>query len=133
MSDKLTAYTLHLFRTLLEAVNAISTATPSLDTLETQYVQSFYDTTYRAHMIRCLVQALTSHGNMPGWCADSDTGSDDDDCGLPDSKDNAAADNVAALKFVDNCVFVFSELVLTSSKFMKQVGTCGAFLFFRCI
>lgn len=49
----------HIFcRTLLGTVNAISTLPVPLDTVETQFVQSFYDTTYRAHMIRCLLQAL---------------------------------------------------------------------------
>jgi hypothetical protein len=99
-------------RTLLETVNAISTTAPALDTLETQYVQSFYDTTYRAHMIRCLVQALKLYEHTSGGLVG---GEEREEGGVAMSK------NLIELRFVDNCVHVFSELVLTSSKFMKQV------------
>ena len=94
------------FSVLLETVNEISAASPAMDSEETQFVQSFYDTTYRAQMIRCLIQALKLHENMSGLRM----GDDIEDVG-----------NSNDLFFLDNCVYVFSELVLTSSKFMKQV------------
>jgi hypothetical protein len=105
---------IYVFRTLLTTVNDISTSTVALDSLETQYVQSFYDTTYRAHMIRCLIQALKVFDNVStGHVSSSDDGQADSSALI--------ARNLTEMMFVDNCIHIFSELVLTSSKFMKQV------------
>jgi len=83
----------NIYRSLLTSVNIVSSTRQGSDSdvaADSKHVQSFYDTTYRAHIIRCLVGALRSFGA------------------------------VLSVKVFEDIVFVLSELVLTSSKFLQQ-------------
>ena len=89
----------------------MSTSSAGLDSDETQYVQSFYDTTYRAQMIRCLVEALRFFEGL----------TDDVESNFEKHNDLLTNYKQMELQLISNCVHIFSELVLTSSKFMQQV------------
>ena len=116
-----------LFRTLLDAVNALSSASPALDATETQFVQSFYDTTYRAHMMRCLMLALklcagvgaAGSGVLEGVCGGGRGGGGVDDVLATNRSVIAGGEDVEwggglGLCWLGICVYFFDRLSLHS-------------------